>query len=299
VTIREKLEDLNADVPSVGSWSRRLAEALGNADSVSGSWEKKALAGENPAKLSGSWRARLKRAIELDLIDGGINPYRALVLRSSPEAYWRFEDDTLVDETSNHTANEATYQPVPGLIGKAGRFHGTTDHCRVDSLATRCAKVPVTYEFWFKTTVNNTWGGRVLDANLSASRYYHRSVALYGSLIYSQVRDTKNDGIGGSTHELYSNTPEPTFDGEWHHVAVVFSPTWTQHWYDGELIGSNEQALDLESSMDVLTIGAQNFGPNGTNAFFRGDLDEVAVYRSALTQEKIEEHYSVGRQSVT
>jgi hypothetical protein len=88
-------------------------------------------------------------------------------------------------------------------------------------------------------------------------------------------------------------------DGDWHYVAVSYKfgdPASIRGWIDAAAVPGNwdyagATKLGPVVDDDELWIGSSMGG--GSTSTFRGSIDEVAVYRTALTPERIEARYKV------
>lgn len=79
------------------------------------------------------------------------------------------------------------------------------------------------------------------------------------------------------------NTGLTVPDGEWAHVALVVSPLNAKVYLNG--IAATNQQLHLKEEWDApLQIGYDN-----GNRYFKGQIDEVTVWKKALTQNEIRE----------
>ena len=81
------------------------------------------------------------------------------------------------------------------------------------------------------------------------------------------------------------------YDGEFHHVAAVFSRTEGRGWVyiDGVVEGDPIDYFETEGSIDNLNglaIGV-SMADHIAGSFFRGNLDEVALFTTALSQEDV------------
>ena len=114
----------------------------------------------------------------------------------------------------------------------------------------------------------------------------------------AETERTKQAGIGEEGHR-WTSTGEVPDDGAWHHVAVtyVFGQADSLAGYiDGEPTGGKWDmggATDKRPVVDddQLWIGSALRG----RATFDGQIDEIAIYRSALTPEQIKRHVTIDR----
>lgn len=217
--------------------------------------------------------------------------YSAEVLADNPIAYYR------LGEASGTTANDAspnnndgTYvgtvtQGSTGALSPADPntavdFNGTG---RVDSVALfDPAATDFTVEFW----INN-------------------SAATAGDTIVSQADGTgtgrswaygfaSGGGYGISSFlagvDTFSGFGVLSF-GTWYHIALVVTDqgaTSDLQWYlNGVAVGGGT-GVGIESADGIVKIAAAK----DNSGVVDGVLDEVAIYTSALTAERIEEHYN-------
>lgn len=71
--------------------------------------------------------------------------------------------------------------------------------------------------------------------------------------------------------------------GSWHHIAMTYQKGLVSFYYDGKLLGSVTQSF--EQTID--TVEVHLGGRAGKQDQLRGGLDEVKVFNTALTEERI------------
>jgi hypothetical protein len=78
----------------------------------------------------------------------------------------------------------------------------------------------------------------------------------------------------------------------WHHLVATYDSAAAVEsvYLDTALLGQKASSLALPDQGISFTIGNQNCSCDFTIAF-RGDLDEVAIYATALSPERIKAHY--------
>lgn len=111
---------------------------------------------------------------------------------------------------------------------------------------------------------------------------------------------TEGDAIKDEGHRWTSTAAVPS-DGAWHHVAVTYvfgEPDSLQGYIDGEPVpgkwdmgGKTTKRPFVDD--DQLWIGSSMQG----SATFGGEIDEVAIYRAALTKEQIRRHVTINLQA--
>jgi hypothetical protein len=230
----------------------------------------------------------------------GAATYRAAIMSDNPIAYWRLGESsgsTAFDEKVSH---DGTYvgSPTLGVYGifaenTAVQFNGSSQYVNTAlsvGLAINGAPA-VTIESWAKyssfpaTGVEGNWifGSRV---NLAAAGF---EIACVGSTIRAAGRSQAADAFQSKT-AAFSTT------GAWTHIAVVLD-------YAGDTIQIYINGVAQIGSPSV-TFGASSYtrgtptqndriasSPAGVG-FFHGNLDEVAIYPTALSAARIAAHYA-------
>ena len=79
---------------------------------------------------------------------------------------------------------------------------------------------------------------------------------------------------------------------EWQHIGCVYDGKEVNFYLNGELKASGPQKGGIQSYGDVLTIGRRIAGDH--SAWFKGMIDDVAIFNTALTDEDIERLMNVG-----
>ncbi|MFE7845374.1 PKD domain-containing protein [Microbacterium sp. NPDC057407] len=145
-------------------------------------------------------------------------------------------------------------------------------------------------ELWFKT--DTTSGGKLVgygDKNTDNSSSYDRHVYM------------KNNGqLVFGTYPGYTATVQSSKsynDNKWHHLVAQQGPSGQQLYVDGKLVGSST-VTGAQAYTGYWRIGGDNLGgwPDQPGSlYFRGAIDEFAVYGSTLTETQIGEHYELGK----
>ncbi|PLW80806.1 hypothetical protein C0585_00695, partial [Candidatus Woesearchaeota archaeon] len=88
----------------------------------------------------------------------------------------------------------------------------------------------------------------------------------------------------------YSTTTDniDTADGEWHHYVLVFNDVGTYLYVDG-IVDTTVGTVNTEGSWRMSYIGREQGGIYGT--YFKGSLDEIAVWDRPLTSTEVESIY--------
>jgi hypothetical protein len=124
-----------------------------------------------------------------------------------------------------------------------------------------------------------------------------------GYAVYANSSDQLCFGIDDDTSwgpDIASCTTTDVYDTSWHHLVAVRDYTSTDKIYlyiDGVLMDSDTDTTTatLANSLS-LYLGDRDGTDNGDE--FTGDLDEVKIYRLALTAEQVKAEYNQGAASV-
>jgi signal peptidase I len=239
--------------------------------------------------------------------------YTAQVTALNPWLYWK------LDETSGTTAADSSGNNRPGAYagsitkGVAGALTSHTPNLAVTlndsaacintkSGAAVSAPTSLTEIVWFKTADGYDKGGKLLGFETPRT-----GVGLAGSG-GTYDRHLYMDGAGLVWFGVYQggdqllHSAAPLNNDAWHMAAATLSAAGMALYIDGVLVASNSDATG-EATTGWWRAGCGNLagwgdgwtGPNGPstssdpakNFPFRGSLDEVSVWTSALTAAQI------------
>jgi PKD repeat protein len=137
-------------------------------------------------------------------------------------------------------------------------------------------------EAWFRTTT--TSGGKIIgfgNVNAGLSTNYDRH-------IYMEPNGRVTMGV--YNNGFYTVTsPSPLNDGQWHHVVGSLDPSGVVLYVDGKRIGRNGGTSVAQPYSGYWRIGGDS--PWSGNAYFAGDIDDVAIYPTAIPLTTVQSHY--------
>jgi hypothetical protein len=134
-----------------------------------------------------------------------------------------------------------------------------------------------TVEAWINTTSMS--GSQVIAA-------YGVNATDQGFVVSTSANSINVDALS-DYHSI--TTPRPLDDGFWHLVTVTYDGTVATAYLDGQLAGSALFSQSLDTLSGPLNVGAAPFG--GYNVW-SGQLQEVAVYASALSSAQVAAHFA-------
>ena len=224
-----------------------------------------------------------------------------MVLSDSPRAYWRLGETSgtvasdQVGSAHGQYRNGVALGALGALFGdtnKAVRFDGNNDLVGMSDPASGVLDIgtnDATIEAWVKATAEH-------ERAIISKRVY------FTSQPYWEVTVTDDQGhkgeakvtvyTGSATRSAYGPALRVDRDG-WHHMVVLLDrdagitvyvdglSRYTAGAFTGNLGNSGELMLGKSANL---------FSP-----YYKGDLDEVALYGGLLTPARIQAHYTKGR----
>lgn len=223
--------------------------------------------------------------------------YGNQVYTDNPTLYYRLDD-----APGSSTARDASLSNTPGVVtsgvteGVAGAIAGTTNTAasfdgqtgEVDSSQQFSNPTVYSEEAWFKTTT--TVGGKIVgfgSSQTGTSGSYDRHVYMQdnGQLVF-----------GTYTGQLNTITTNGSYnDGVWHQVVATQSGDGMKLYVDGVLQGTNPQT-QAQAYDGYWKIGGDTTW-GSSSAYFKGSIDDVAIYDSAITAAMVSNHYALGSAS--
>ncbi len=231
--------------------------------------------------------------------------YTSAVLADSPQGYYHFNEasGTTATDSSGH-GRDGTYSgtvtflqtPFSSLPGHAVDFSdgsGSTQvaHVSIQTTAFSPGTGDFTIEGWIK--VENDLSG------FFGSGIFH-TVNASGDTFDLIVFPANEFGTPKLTISSNWGTPDPAGDypndNAWHYFAVTSHDLGTNHstitfYLDGVFVDSTtfgNGSTNMNLNTTAVAIGSSGFGSND----MRGQVDEWAVYNTALSSGRIAAHYA-------
>lgn len=161
-----------------------------------------------------------------------------------------------------------------------------------------------TIELWYRTTS----AGNLADLQPQTGGVTNPLPRLYidasNGLCYTLT--SSNYNVVGTTPFSQCNNDTTLTDGRWHYLALVYDSTAGDTLYWSHWVSGSEQ-LTSQARTDVRGLGAVNasywrIGSDpavNSPTSFLGDLDEFAVYSTALSAATVSAHFSAGANYAT
>ncbi|GHB19559.1 DNRLRE domain-containing protein [Streptomyces clavifer] len=233
------------------------------------------------------------------------SPYQEKVLADGADLYWRYDEsggafaaDASDSGNGGVYANAPSYRATPSAVAGSAALslNGTDEYVYSDRLHHYTSPTPYSVETWFRTT--STAGGRIVGFgnNIGTARGHTSSVS--DKLVYLTSNGRLAFGVqtGSSSARPTVTTTDTYNDGDWHHVVATQGPSGMVLYVDGAAAGTNP-ATGNRSYNGYWRVGGDamsNAWPNlPASTYFAGQVDETAVYPSALTAAQVAAHHGL------
>jgi hypothetical protein len=162
-----------------------------------------------------------------------------------------------------------------GKYGKALTFNGTNARVQVPDAPSLDLTSAATLEAWvFPAVAQSGWRAVIQKES--------DSYLLSASTHVGDLRPGAAVTVGGSVPTIFAPSALPV--GVWSHVAMTYDGTQLRMFVNGTQVSSAPLTGAISPTTSPLWIGGNS--PYGE--YFNGRIDEVRVYRSALTQAEIQ-----------
>jgi hypothetical protein len=164
-------------------------------------------------------------------------------------------------------------------------FNGTTNEVIIPNQTSLNPSTAITVEAWIKADVwaTSIFQGSIVahDSWTSISEGWALRTGANGSLSF--VIALNNNG---SWYEAQSTAIMSV--NKWYHVAGTYDGSVVKIYINGKEVGSVTQAGTITPSTVAMKIG--NFPGPGANRYFDGQIDEVRIWNTALSQNTLRQY---------
>jgi Concanavalin A-like lectin/glucanases superfamily/Fibronectin type III domain len=218
--------------------------------------------------------------------------YSAEVVADSPVSYWRLGESSGTVAADARGVNPGVYANSPTLgqasllsadtTNKAVAFDGTNDNVRVANSATLGLSSPLSLEAWIKPSSLPASGA--FASILTKAESY--------SLQFNGPRLEFTIMQNGARRRLQAPSGA-IVAGQTYHVVGTYDGATQRLYVNGAQVASAALSGPASASANALYVGAWN----GASEFFKGTIDEVAVYGSTLSAARVSAHYAAATSS--
>jgi hypothetical protein len=213
--------------------------------------------------------------------------YRTAVMADNPRGYWRLGEGSGSTASDQSGVNNATYNnvtlgvasPLTGDSDTATSFDGLTSYAIAPDTSSLDATSGVTVEAWIKRSKGGVWQCVVSKPGDGASKNENYSI-----WISPFDRPTAFFGNGSTFVRVEAAA---SIDTSWHYVVATYNNATARIYSDGVLQASMASTVQLTPNNLPLNFGRINAG----GSFYGGQMDEVAVYGTALSEARIDAHF--------
>ncbi|TFD56802.1 PKD domain-containing protein [Cryobacterium suzukii] len=234
---------------------------------------------------------------------GEYSAYAKTVQSDTPVSYWPLGEATGTAAfdwaaASNETTGTGVTRDVAGALtadsGAASRFSGTSAGTAASS-AFETPRGAFTVEAWVKTTT--TRGGKIIGLGSAASG----ASTAYDRHVYMDNAGRLWFGVKPGILRTV-NTTASYNDGQWHHIVASVGAAGMSLYVDGTLVAKRTDTTSAAPIQGYWRIGGDNLSgwtSRPASDYIAADIDEVAVYNTALSASAIARHNLIGRSGPT
>lgn len=210
-------------------------------------------------------------------------------------ANWRGEGNANDSFGGNNgiLVNGATF--APGMVGQGFSLDGINSYVLIPNSAALSLTNEITIEFWYKDTGSSAATHGLISKSLTTGA----QLVNYGVAedLGPQNIITSYFNEPSTWYEFSQHSPPPVA-GLFHHLAVTFrqlsdgSNVEIDNYVDGQMEFSSVLKGNLARTANSAPVVIGAWDP--TQAYFKGIMDEVSIYRRALTATEIQAIYLAG-----
>jgi PKD repeat protein len=240
------------------------------------------------------------------------SPYRQSVLANGAFDHWRLNEasGTAGYDWANAddlTLSTAAVRGVPGaLLNEAdtatswpgttntGTVQGASQSWLINAADPEPSVGPQVFsvEAWFNTTT--TTGGKIVG--FGDSRTFRSGTNRTDRHIYMTNNGEIRFGLRPDVGARRTITSAPGYNnGQWHHVVATLSGDGANLYIDGVRVANDPTLREAQVYFGYWRVAGDrlsNWPSAPTTEAFAGAIDEVAIYKTALTQAQVQANYN-------
>jgi Concanavalin A-like lectin/glucanases superfamily len=221
--------------------------------------------------------------------------YKQTVTTAGPVAYYRLDDSSGTTASTVGGGFAGTYIGSPaksqtGLVHDGDtsvKFDGVNDAINANSVATHSGWGGMTMEAWVEVT-RSAPSNEEHIMNFSTSSGGHAP-----GLFHDSPTNKFKCAKGNDTNPVLSNSPYSS--GTHYVVCTVGTDNVSRLYVDGTLQNDRGVMTARPTSGDLFIIGADHDSGPVTTSFWKGRIDEAAVWDHALTGSQIAAQWAAGK----
>ena len=220
----------------------------------------------------------------------------AAVTNAAPAVWYKLDetsgtvagnDGQGIDGSYQGTTTKAQARACVRDSGYAVAFNGTSGYVSLDTRYT----VPTTYTFeaWVKTTT--TTGGLIGGIGASATG----TSATVDRVLYLTTNGRLAFGINASSKSAVISTASFN-DGKWHHAVATLGTAGSALYVDGARVATSSTTATgtYTGYVRVAYDNLSGWPSAPSTSYFKGTLDDVALYTRTFTAAEVSDHFEAG-----
>ncbi|MFZ2190463.1 MAG: LamG-like jellyroll fold domain-containing protein [Candidatus Magasanikiibacteriota bacterium] len=166
-----------------------------------------------------------------------------------------------------------------GMVDRAVQFDGINDYTYLDNSEFTAPTDQLTIEAWIKPE-SNVYSTTTIYQTVVAKGLNFELLISDAGLLHAGVRNQNNVRVGLDV----ANTVRMS---EWNYVAMTYDGVSIKAYVNGVKVGERAQTGLISQTTENLSVGMLNGRMNA----FQGILDEVKIYKQALSVEELKANY--------
>jgi beta-glucanase (GH16 family) len=217
--------------------------------------------------------------------------YRTAVVGDGPAAYWRLGESSGTAAADTVGPNTGTYRNGVALgvasltadtTDRAASFDGVNDSVAVPSTSGLSPAAAVTVEAWVRPSAIPA-SGSFATVVTKAESY---------ALQFNGPR-LEFTTMQGGTRRRVQAAAGAVVAGQTYHLVGTFDGTTQRLFVNGTQVASAAFSGPMSVNSNQVVVGSWDTA----SEFFKGTIDDAAVYNKVLTAAQIANHYNAGRAS--
>ncbi len=208
--------------------------------------------------------------------------------------FW--ETNTHVFDFSGNGNNGTVHGSAVWLPGEmfngAYQFDGEDNYIEVKNDPSLNPADAITISAWVKLNDNNDLGAVIKKSNSTQKNGYtiegrgsdHHNKLRFGIYNGACPRD---DDLGIPEGWCFTESTPELENGKWYHIIGTYNGSALRLYLNGIRVSEVAVSGEIIASENNLTIGKDPSNPEKEERFFRGIIEEVAVWNRSLTPEEI------------
>jgi hypothetical protein len=176
---------------------------------------------------------------------------------------------------------------VSGKFGKTAQFDGVNDVINVGNPAVLRLTGALSLAGWFKTTAP------VGNYRALVSKWHAGPTNASYMLGWENTQGLRFC-LSNGTRMVCANSGQAYNDGQWHHAVGTWNGTTATIYVDGTPVNSTNDGTFGAVANTTLNVKVGSDDSGSADRFFNGLIDEVAIYRQALSAGEVTAIYQGG-----